>query len=38
MVRSSCDQKPYRRVLMETYGAEVVASPGPDALEGLPIG
>src|SRR5687767_15450537 len=27
MVRSSYDQKPYRRVLMETYGAEVVASP-----------
>ncbi len=30
MVRSSYDQKPYRRVLMETYGAEVVASPSPD--------
>jgi tryptophan synthase beta chain len=27
MVRSSYDQKPYRRILMETYGAEVVASP-----------
>jgi len=27
MVRSSYDQKPYRRVLMETYGAEVVPSP-----------
>ena len=27
MVRVSYDQKPYRRVLMETYGAEVVASP-----------
>ena len=27
MVRASYDQKPYRRVLMETYGAEVVASP-----------
>ena len=30
MVRSSFDQKPYRRVLMETYGAQVVASPSPD--------
>ncbi len=29
MVRASYDQKPYRRVLMETYGAEVVASPSP---------
>jgi tryptophan synthase beta chain len=27
MVRASFDQKPYRRYLMETYGAEVVASP-----------
>ncbi len=27
MVRVSYDQKPYRRVLMETYGAEVHASP-----------
>jgi len=27
MVRISYDQKPYRRVLMETYGAEVHASP-----------
>jgi tryptophan synthase beta chain len=27
MVRASYDQKPYRRVLMEVYGAEVVASP-----------
>jgi tryptophan synthase beta chain len=27
MVRASYDQKPYRRVLMETYGSEVVASP-----------
>jgi tryptophan synthase beta chain len=26
-VRASYDQKPYRRMLMETYGAEVVASP-----------
>jgi tryptophan synthase beta chain len=27
MVRVSYDQKPYRRILMEVYGAEVVASP-----------
>jgi tryptophan synthase beta chain len=27
MVRASYDQKPYRRILMEVYGAEVVASP-----------
>jgi tryptophan synthase beta chain len=27
MVRVSYDQKPYRRVLMETYGAQVYASP-----------
>jgi tryptophan synthase beta chain len=27
MVRASYDQKPYRRMLMETYGASVVASP-----------
>jgi tryptophan synthase beta chain len=30
MVRSSYDQKPYRRVLMETYGASVVPSPSED--------
>ena len=30
MVRASYDQKPYRRVLMETYGAQVVPSPSPD--------
>jgi tryptophan synthase beta chain len=28
MVRVSFDQKPYRRVLMQTYGAEVFPSPG----------
>src|SRR5829696_7150843 len=27
MVRVSYDQKPYRRIMMETYGAEVHASP-----------
>src|SRR3954454_430050 len=30
MVRASYDQKPYRRVLMETYGGHVVASPSLD--------
>ncbi len=30
MVRASYDQKPYRRILMETYGADVVASPSRD--------
>ncbi len=29
MVRASYDQKPYRRILMETYGAAVVPSPSP---------
>lgn len=29
MTRSSYDQKPYRRTLMEVYGAEVHASPSP---------
>jgi len=30
MVRASYDQKPGRRTLMETYGAQVVPSPSPD--------
>jgi tryptophan synthase beta chain len=34
MVRASYDQKPYRRVLMETYGAKVVPSPSPDTRYG----
>ena len=29
MVRASYDQKPYRRMLMETYGAQVVREPEP---------
>ncbi len=37
MVRSSYDQKPYRRVLMETYGAEVVASPSADTQYGRSV-
>jgi tryptophan synthase beta chain len=28
MIRASFTQKPYRRILMETYGAEVLPSPG----------
>jgi tryptophan synthase beta chain len=42
MVRVSYDQKPYRRIMMETYGAEVHASPtdltqaGRDILEEHP--
>ena len=34
MVRASYDQKPYRRILMETYGAEVTPSPSPDTRYG----
>jgi tryptophan synthase beta chain len=29
MVRASYDQKPYRRLMMQTYGAQVHASPSP---------
>src|SRR6266568_115022 len=34
MVKVSYQQKPYRRVLMETYGAQVVPSPSPDTQAG----
>jgi tryptophan synthase beta chain len=37
MVRSSYDQKPYRRVLMETYGATVVPSPSEDTQYGRSV-
>ena len=30
MVRSSYEQKPYRRIVMETWGSEVVPSPVDD--------
>jgi len=30
MVRVSYNQKPYRRILMETWGAKIVPSPSPD--------
>ncbi len=34
MVSVSYKQKPYRRILMETYGAKVVSSPSPDTQVG----
>jgi tryptophan synthase beta chain len=37
MVRVSYDQKPYRRALMETYGAKCIASPSPDTNSGRAI-
>ncbi|MFI5254319.1 MAG: TrpB-like pyridoxal phosphate-dependent enzyme [Candidatus Limnocylindrales bacterium] len=37
MVRASYDQKPYRRNLMETYGAQVVPSPSFDTAYGRKI-
>jgi len=38
MVRVSYEQKPYRKVRMETWGAEVVPSPSPDTNFGQLIG
>jgi tryptophan synthase beta chain len=37
MVRVSYDQKPYRRALMETYGARCVASPSTETQSGRAI-
>jgi len=37
MVRVSYHQKPYRRVMMETWGATVVPSPSPDTNAGRAI-
>jgi tryptophan synthase beta chain len=37
MVRVSYDQKPYRRALMETYGARCIASPSPDTQYGRSV-
>ena len=34
MVRISYDQKPYRRVMMQTWGADCVPSPSPDTKVG----
>jgi len=37
MVRISYDQKPYRRIMMQTWGADCVASPSPDTNAGRSI-
>jgi tryptophan synthase beta chain len=37
MVKVSYEQKPYRRIMMETWGAEVVPSPSPDTKAGRDI-
>ena len=37
MVRISFDQKPYRKVLMNTWGAEVIPSPSPRTAAGRQI-
>ena len=37
MVRVSYDQKPYRRGLIQTYGAQVLASPSPETKTGQAI-
>src|SRR5215471_11658588 len=37
MVKVSYQQKPYRRILMETFGAQVVASPSPDTQSGKKV-
>jgi tryptophan synthase beta chain len=37
MVRVSYDQKPYRRALMETYGAKCIASPSAETNSGRAI-
>src|SRR5205814_6690118 len=37
MVRASYEQKPYRRIFMETFGAEVVPSPSPTTGAGKAI-
>lgn len=37
MVRVSYDQKPYRRALMESFGARVVASPSPETNAGRTV-
>jgi len=37
MVRASYDQKPYRRIFMETFGADVLASPSKETNSGRAI-
>src|SRR5213083_3471344 len=37
MVKASYEQKPYRRIFMETFGAEVIPSPSPTTQAGKTI-
>ncbi len=37
MVKVSCEQKPYRKILMETWGAKVIPSPSPHTETGKKI-
>ena len=37
MVRGSYDQKPYRKMMMQTWGATCVPSPSPDTNSGRAI-
>jgi tryptophan synthase beta chain len=37
MVKISYNQKPYRRIMMETWGAQVVASPSPETQAGRTV-
>src|SRR5256886_5430490 len=37
MVKVSYNQKPYRRIMMETWGAQVVASPSPETQAGRTV-
>ncbi len=37
MVRCSFDQKPYRKSIMKTFGADIVASPSPDTNTGRSV-
>ena len=37
MVQISYNQKPYRRIMMETWGAQVVASPSPETQAGRTV-
>jgi tryptophan synthase beta chain len=37
MVKVSYHQKPYRRILMETFGARVIPSPSPETAAGRKV-
>jgi tryptophan synthase beta chain len=37
MVKASYDQKPYRRIMMETWGAKVIPSPSPSTKSGRDV-